>query len=77
MQIISAQESVLDLWVSPQSDKGAHRRAEKLEGEEDTSIFGVCILMASQGREPLWAPLLWRQRWWNLQGAQRVSQSDK
>lgn len=27
-------------------------------GEEETSIFGASILMESQGRGPLWAPLL-------------------
>lgn len=28
----------------------------RMQGEEEISIFGACILMVSQGREPLWAP---------------------
>lgn len=42
-------------------------RAEELKGEEETSIFGDDILMGSQGRRLLWAPLLRWQHWRNLQ----------
>lgn len=55
-------------------------RAEELEGEEETSIFGDGILMVSQGRGLLWAPLLRWQRWRNLQETSsrgRQSQTNK
>lgn len=42
-------------------------RAEELKGEEETSIFGDDILMGSQRRGLLWAPLLRWQHWRNLQ----------
>lgn len=56
MQIIPVQECVDEMWVWSPFSK-ANWRDRYLE-EQNARRGGGCILMVSQGREPLWAPPL-------------------